>query len=486
MDGSGGTLAGRYQLEEVIGRGGMGTVYRAVDQVLGRTVAVKVLSGALADQDPTRVARFEREARAAASLNHPGVVAVYDTGVDEGARFIVMELISGRSLEQVMREEGALEPRRAAAIGAEVADALAAAHAAGIVHRDIKPANVMLAADGSVKVLDFGIARASDSTTLTGAASVVGTASYMSPEQAQGRPADERSDIYALGCVLYALLAGHPPFQGEYAAAVLNQHANLAPSSLLVENGRIAPELDALVLRMLAKSPGARPQTAAEVRDLLAEPLSSARVDPSAATTRLLAPERARSGRRGLAVGAIAAVAAAIAVVVLLAAGGGSPRKAAHRTQPTTRTTGTTTPATSQSTTTTSAVTSTSTAPPTVSGTAGALTALITNDAQSGSIDQQAAQQLSNGLSDILNSYEQGNTSDIQHKLAKLSQQLSQLQQHGDVTSAAAPALVTAVGSLTTALANAPAPTTSTAGGSPPGHGPDGKGPHGGGPPGGD
>ncbi len=282
-------LAGRYELAEVIGRGGMGTVYRAVDLVLKRSVAVKMLPGPLADQDPTSVARFEREARAAAALSHPAVVAVYDTGADETTRFIVMELVAGRSLEAVLNDEGPLDPDRAAAIAARVADALAAAHAAGIVHRDIKPANVMVAEDGSVRVLDFGIARVMDGTTLTQNASVLGTAAYMSPEQALGKPADEHSDIYSLGCVLYALLAGHPPFSGDGAAAILNQHANIAPPPLRAANGRVSPELNALLMEMLAKSPDDRPQSAAQVRDRLTSPSASQSATPAvtAATARI-------------------------------------------------------------------------------------------------------------------------------------------------------------------------------------------------------
>ncbi len=342
MDGARRKLAGRYELAEVIGRGGMGAVYRAVDLVLGRTVAVKLLPATLADQDPTSVARFEREARAAAALSHPAVVAVYDTGADETARFIVMELITGRSLEAILRDEGPLDPDRATGIAARVADGLAAAHAAGIVHRDIKPANVMIASDGSVKVLDFGIARAMDSTTLTHSASVVGTAAYMSPEQALGQPADERSDIYSLGCVLYALLAGHPPFRGDGAAAILNQHANVAPGPLDTENSRVSSELGALVLQMLAKSPAERPQTAAEVRDRLTlgsstpvvtRPTTPAVTPPTtpaatAVTKRLPqtaatrpVPRVVRPGRRRrlIPAGALAALVLAIALVALTA-----------------------------------------------------------------------------------------------------------------------------------------------------------------------
>jgi serine/threonine-protein kinase len=497
MDTARGTLAGRYELAEVIGRGGMGAVYRGVDLVLGRAVAVKMLPGTLADQDPTSVARFEREARAAAALSHPSVVAVYDTGADETARFIVMELISGRSLEAIVRDQGPLEPDRAAAIAAGVADALAAAHAAGIVHRDIKPANVMIASNGSVKVLDFGIARAMDSTTLTQNASVVGTAAYMSPEQALGKPADERSDIYALGCVLYALLAGHPPFSGDGAAAILNQHAHVAPRPLAGKNSRVAPELNALVLEMLAKSPEDRPQTAAEVRDRLTEPSPSPATVPgvTAATERLRPTTATRplprverpDHRRLILVGALAVLVLVIALVALTS-GGGPPRTTAsarHGSQASQRKTSATRSRTTAPTITAAGkpatsppTTTSSNARQTVSGAAGALTALTTQDAQSGTIDQQAAQQVTNAVADILSSYEQGHTTDIQHKLADLSQIVAMLQQHGDITSAAAPGLTQAIASFGTAIANAPAPTTPANGAptpappaQPPGHG---------------
>jgi serine/threonine-protein kinase len=489
------TLAGRYELAEVIGRGGMGTVYRAVDLVLGRSVAVKMLPGLLADQDPTSVARFEREARAAAALNHPAVVAVYDTGADETARFIVMELVSGRSLEAVLRDGGPLDPDRAAGIAARVADALAAAHAAGIVHRDIKPANVMVAEDGSVKVLDFGIARAMDATTLTQTASVLGTAAYMAPEQAVGKPADERSDIYSLGCVLYALLAGHPPFTGDGAAAILNQHANIAPRSLRAGNSRVSPELNAVVMQMLSKSPEDRPQTAAEVRDRLTRPAASPRATSAvtATTARLRQtsatrplPRAARGDRRRVILACALAVLVLVIALVALASGGSSPHpttnarrdtKASTPTAPKTRllaTPATTTaaastkPATSPPTT----ASSQTAQPHTVSAAAGALTALATQDVQSGTIDQQAAQQITNALSDILNSYAIGHTTGAQHKLADLTQHVAMLEQQGHITSPAAPALNTAIENLRTALASAPPPTTQTPGAEPPAHPP--------------
>jgi eukaryotic-like serine/threonine-protein kinase len=299
------TLARRYRLLEVIGRGGMGTVYRATDGTLDRTVAVKVLAPALAESDPVWVARFEREARAAAALTHPGVATVYDTGVQDATRFIVMEYVSGESLDTIIGQQAPLEPGRAVRIAAQVAGVLSAAHAASIVHRDIKPGNVMLTREGTVKVLDFGIARALDSAALTQTVSVVGTAAYMAPEQALGHAADERSDIYSLGCLLYAMLTGGPPFSGEVAAAVVHQqvHSDPRPPSEIVAG--LPPSLDTLVGVLLAKSPAARLQRASEVRErlltVLEAPASTVALPPPTAATRVVgsvvSPPR-RGGRR--------------------------------------------------------------------------------------------------------------------------------------------------------------------------------------------
>jgi serine/threonine-protein kinase len=281
------TLAGRYRLEDVIGRGGMSTVYRATDRVLQRTVAVKVMSAALAEGDPSTIARFEREARAAASLVHPGIVTVYDTGVDGDQRFIAMEYVDGESLAVIIGREGPLDPDWAARIAAEVADALDAAHHAGLVHRDVKPGNVMIARTGVVKVLDFGIARVSNAASITRTASLLGTAAYMAPEHASGEPVDARSDIYSLGCVLYAMLTGDPPFSGDVPAAVLHQQISAAPRPPSEINRRVGRDLDALVLQMLAKAPADRPQSAADVRDRLRGAPAPASLPPTAATARL-------------------------------------------------------------------------------------------------------------------------------------------------------------------------------------------------------
>jgi serine/threonine-protein kinase len=482
------TLAGRYQLRAVIGRGGMGTVYEATDLILGRRVAVKILPALVADRDPANVARFEREARAAAGVNHPAVVAVYDAGADSDAttRFIVMELVDGRSLETIIRDEGPLHERRAAAIAARVADALAAAHARDLVHRDIKPANVMVASDGAVKVLDFGIARAADATGLTQSSSVLGTAAYMAPEQANGGPIDQRSDIYSLGCVLYAMLSGGPPFTGDGVAAILSQHTHAEPPAPGGGNGHVSPALSALVLRMLAKPPRDRPQSAAAVRDEL---LALDGEGPTAATRPLPAAGRPRRERIAVA-GAF--VVALVAVGIALAAMASRGQTNRHRPATTQRAgaghragaaraahhlRSRTLPAI---TTTTISTTITATVPParhplTVAQAAGALTALTTSDVQAGTIDQQAAQQISNGVSDILNSFEGGHAMDVQNQLAALEQEIGVLEQHGDITAAAAPELTRTVSRLAGALARSAPPVSGgppgQGGGPPPGHG---------------
>lgn len=344
MDRVNRTLAGRYRLEEVIGRGGMSTVYRATDLVLGRTVAVKVLLAALAEQDPTYTARFAREAQAAAALASSAVVTIYDTGVDEAGHYIVMEHIAGQSLAEVLADERPLGLPEALRIAEGVAEALSAAHAAGILHRDIKPANVMVSDEASVKVLDFGIARRLDGPTLTQVASVAGTAAYMAPERALGQAGDARADVYSLGCLLYATLTGAPPFGGEVAAAVLHQQINSRPRPPSDLRTGIPPALDALVLAMLAKAPDERPATAAEVRTRLLH--ISADSAPTAPTRRIpaapsvsrpaptaVAPAHRAPGtspladhRRRAVVMALITAAIALGAVALLSGGGTSTR----------------------------------------------------------------------------------------------------------------------------------------------------------------
>jgi beta-lactam-binding protein with PASTA domain len=264
-------LGGRYEIGAVLGYGGMAEVLRGRDVRLGRDVAVKILRPDLA-RDPSFQARFRREAQSAASLNHPAIVAIYDTGEDAQngvtTPYIVMEYVEGRTLREVLQTEGGVMPIRALEIVAGVCSALQYSHAAGIIHRDIKPANVMLTPSGSIKVMDFGIARAvtAAAATMTQTAAVIGTAQYLSPEQARGEVVDARSDIYSTGCLLYELLTGRPPFVGDSPVSVAYQHVREAavPPSVLVPD--IEPSVDAIVMKALAKNPANRYQTAAEMQ----------------------------------------------------------------------------------------------------------------------------------------------------------------------------------------------------------------------------
>jgi hypothetical protein len=271
MDLEGQTLDGRYQLGSLLGVGGMARVYLASDRLLERQVAVKVLSPPYA-QDPVFVERFRREARSAASLSHPNIVAVFDSGSDAGLHYLVMEYVPGQSLAQLLTRQGRLTPRRAAELAVEVCAALAAAHAQGLVHRDVKPANVLVGDDGRVKVTDFGIVKAAATASLTGTGTVLGTAAYLSPEQAQGGPVDARSDLYGLGCVLYELVCGSPPF-GSGAdgppVAVATRHLHQPPAPPSAHNPQVDPALDAVVLTALAKDPARRHRSAIELQDAL-------------------------------------------------------------------------------------------------------------------------------------------------------------------------------------------------------------------------
>jgi serine/threonine-protein kinase len=309
-------VGGRYEVGAILGYGGMAEVHAGRDVRLGRDVAIKLLRADLA-RDPSFQSRFRREAQSAASLNHPAIVAVYDTGEDSDdgvvAPYIVMEYVEGRTLRQVLETEGRLLPQRALEITAQVCAALDQAHQAGIVHRDVKPGNVMLTPSGDVKVMDFGIARAvtGAGATMTQTASVIGTANYLSPEQARGEHVDARSDVYSTGCLLYELLTGAPPFSGDTAVSVAYQHVREDP----VPPSRVEPDVsasvDAIVLKAMAKNPANRYQSAADLRADLERALAGRPVEatpvlatddtamllPPPPTTVLLRQPQQRAGR---------------------------------------------------------------------------------------------------------------------------------------------------------------------------------------------
>ena len=287
-------LGGRYEIGELLGRGGMAEVHQGLDSRLGRTVAVKMLRPDLA-RDPSFQVRFRREAHSAASLNHPSVVAVYDTGEDEfdgnPVPYIVMEHVEGSTLRDLLASGRRLVPERALEITDGVLNALAYSHEQGIVHRDIKPANVMLTQAGEVKVMDFGIARAvaDTSATMTQTSAVIGTAQYLSPEQARGEQVDARSDIYSTGCLLYELLTGRPPFVGDSPVSVAYQHVREEPVPPSQVDPDVPANAEAIVLKALAKDRGERYQSAGEMRADIAAALAGRQVQapPASATQRI-------------------------------------------------------------------------------------------------------------------------------------------------------------------------------------------------------
>ena len=283
-------LSNRYELGETLGYGGMSEVHKGRDVRLGRDVAIKVLRADLA-RDKTFQERFRREAQNSAALNHPAIVAVYDTGETQTEYgplpYIVMEYVDGRTLRDMVKTQGPLSGKRAMEVMADVSAALDFSHRHGIVHRDVKPANVMITRSGAVKVMDFGIARAvhDGQAAVTQTAAVIGTAQYLSPEQARGEAVDGRSDVYASGCVLFELLTGEPPFTGDSPVAVAYQHVREDPKPPSSLNPNVTPALDAIVLKAMAKGPANRYQSAAEMRADLVRVLSGQRPSAPAVMT---------------------------------------------------------------------------------------------------------------------------------------------------------------------------------------------------------
>ncbi|MEI7743751.1 MAG: protein kinase, partial [Chloroflexota bacterium] len=277
----GSVLGGRYRLVELLGQGGMATIFRARDAQLDRDVAVKIMRPEFG-QDPDFLGRFRDEARAAASLNHPNIVSVFDFGEEDTGPYIVMELIDGQDLSSILRENGPLPPRQAARVSAEVAKALHAAHVRSIVHRDVKPSNILVGRDGRVKVADFGIARALTEAQLTLPGVTMGSVHYFSPEQARGEPATIASDIYSLGIVLYESLTGQRPFSGDGAAAVALARLTSTPPRPSALRPGVPEALDAIVTRAMALDPATRFASAASMASALEGWLAEPAARPTA------------------------------------------------------------------------------------------------------------------------------------------------------------------------------------------------------------
>ncbi len=289
-----GLVAGRYRLGEPLGRGGMGEVYRATDETLGRDVAIKLLLPIR--ETLAAVERFEREARAAAMLSDPHVVAAFDFGPHGDGYFIAMELVEGRTVSEELRRNGPLPAEQAVDIIRQAAAGVAAAHQLGLIHRDLKPGNLLLTEDGRVKVADFGIVRFLDdtTTTLTATGQIVGTSHYLSPERALGQPAERPSDVYALGCVLYQLVTGHPPFMAEDPASVMYQHVETTPVRPSELRPGLAGDFEAFLFWLLAKDPAQRPTAAQVARGATPPAVTAGELTAQEATALLSRPGRSR------------------------------------------------------------------------------------------------------------------------------------------------------------------------------------------------
>jgi len=438
-----GTLGSRYTLTEVLGAGGMATVWRARDEVLGREVAVKVLSPQYA-ADPGFLARFAREARHAASVSSPRLVTVFDSGIDEGTAYLVMELVAGRTLRQVLAEASPLPIGQAVAIAAAVCEGLDAAHAAGLVHRDITPANIMLAGE-EVKILDFGIARADGTAAGTLTGMILGTAAYLSPEQSAGYPAGPQSDLYSLGCVLFEMLTGTAPFTAESPVGIAYRQVHDDPGLPSARRPGLSPSLDAITARLLAKNPNDRPVSAAAARAGLLAALvpdgTAVLPVPSGSV-----PDTARQRRRPRWSETVLAVTLAAALVALTVTLLTSPGSASPAATPATRDSQSSQPrATPAGTTTTSAL-------PPVAAAAAALVGDLQAGVTDGQVAQQAGQNLFNQLQQLLFAPPGQSAQQTQNQYDQLAQAYTQYQSQGDITGEAAVTIPKAISALGNAL----------------------------------
>jgi serine/threonine protein kinase len=429
------SLSDRYELGPELGHGGMARVLRGTDRQLGRHVAIKVLSPPY-DRDQAFVERFRREAHAAARLNHPSIVAVYDTGSDDGTHYIVTELVDGETLADLVEREGPLPPERTVEIATEVTRALAAAHERGVVHRDVKPGNVMLTPEGRVKVVDFGIARAAGAESGTRSGLVLGSAPYLSPEQARGEAGDERSDIYALGCVLYQMLTGQPPFNADTPVATLylHVHEQVPPPSSVRD---VPGDLEAIVLRCLEKDPAARFQSAAELEHALAAagnsdatmPLPAAGVETTAPVERVRPSSVPRPPRRDRRMWWLVAGLAALVLLITWAAfafSGESNLREARRD----RSRDGQSPSPSPTPTLEGSLT--------VESAYLALTSAIDSALLEAGIDEGKARELREGAEHIMVAYQDNDTEEVTKKIEEFDEKLAKARDEGKITVEAA------------------------------------------------
>ena len=425
-------VADRYAVGELLGRGGMAEVWAGTDRVLDRPIAIKVLGSWLA-HDATFVERFRREALAAARVSHPNLVAVYDAGAEDGTPYIVMERVPGETLADTLGRHGPLEPARAARIAAEVARALGVAHAAGIVHRDVKPGNVMVTPGGRAKLMDLGIARSLDGETITKASTVLGTAGYVSPEQVRGERVDARSDLYSLGCVLYEMVTGKPPFDADSPVAVAYRHVHQDPAAPSDVVPGVPASIDAATRRAMAKDPEDRFASAAEFAAALEK--ATAPVAPLAPTAPLpVAPpgprHAARRPRRPSWWPGLVLIAAGLALAAALAFGlldGDTPKSPPVRSpSPSTR------PSPSAS-----ASSSPSASPtPTVDSLQAAvdsLFALVDEGVADGRISDHAADEIRHGVEDALHKADEGDGEKAIEELEKLREKIEELADHDEI-----------------------------------------------------
>lgn len=438
-------VADRYAVGELLGRGGMAEVYLATDRVLDRSVAVKTLGVWLAS-DATFVERFRREALASARVSHPNLVAVFDAGSEGGVHYIVMEHVPGETLADVIRREGLIRPDRAKRIGRNVAAALGVAHAAGIVHRDVKPANVMLTPDGRTKLMDLGIARGIEGESITRASSILGTAGYISPEQARGDPVDHRSDVYSLGCVMYEMLTGRPPFSAGDPVAVAYQHVHEAPALPRSLEPSVPPSLEAVTLRAMEKDPAARFQSAAHMYSALGDrtgpiapvtatmplvPVEGKTPLPVVAPTETVPRRADRPPRRGPVVPILLGIVALVLLGSLAYAlfAGEEPSALGPPGSPSPSVSSSPSPSPSSSSSSSSSPSPSPSPAPgdPVQAAVAALQAVVTEGVSEGNISENAAEEIQSGLDDALGTFAEGDIEEAVEKLGNLEGMIDEL-----------------------------------------------------------